>query len=431
MPAGKKREVRAAQYEDLHSEKQRRKLRKPWWSVVGPGIVSGASDNDPTTVATLAIVGATTTYGLGWLVILVIPMLAVVQAISAAVGGVCRKGLEDVLAHRYGKAAAWIALVSLLSVNVLTLVADIEGGAAALGLLTGGIDFRFFVVPIAVFAAVMLIFLNYERVQRVMLVLPMLFLAYVVAAVMAHPNWHDVFAHSIVPHLENTKAYAQGAIALLGTTLTAYAYVWETIEMAEERPPLRRLGLVQVDATLGVIVAGLSFWFIVIATGATLGVHHKEVQTAQDAAQSLAPIAGRWASIIFGAGLLGSSLIAVPILAATSAFVVAELFGWRAGISKTFWQAKRFFITLTVILAVAALLGLIGINPIKLLFVSSIAGGLATPVTLFLMLLVASNRTIMGKYRPKPPLLIAGWAVFAIVGGAAAFFLFQTFSGHA
>jgi Mn2+/Fe2+ NRAMP family transporter len=429
VPA-KYNEASTSAYEDVHNRKQRKKLRKPWWTFVGPGIVSGASDNDPTTVASLSVIGSTTVYGLGWLVLLVIPMLAVVQAISAAVGGVCREGLEDILARHYRRVSAWIALIAILAVNVVTLVADLQGGAAALGLLTGGVDLRFFVMPLAGLSAVMLIFLDYRRIQRVLLVLPLLFLTYAIAAIVAHPNWHDVIMHSLIPHLENNAAYSQGAIALLGTTLTAYAYVWETIELSEERPPLRRLGLVQVDATLGTIVAGISFWFIVVATGATLGIHHKNIATAQDAALALAPFAGKWASIVFGVGLLGSALIAVPVLAATSAYVVAELFGWRAGISKTFWQAPRFFGTLTVILVGSGLLGMLGTDPIKLLFIASIAGGLATPITLFLMMLVAGNKNIMGKYRPRPGLLIAGWSVFAIVSLAAGFYLYQTFTGQ-
>ena len=134
-----------------------------------------------------------------------------------------------------------------------------------------------------------------------------------------------------------------GAIALLGTTLTAYAYVWQTIEMSEESTPLSRLGLVQVDATLGTIIAGATFWFIVIATGATLGVHHKTVQTAQDAADALTPFAGHWAKLLFGIGVLASALIAIPVIGATSAYVASEMFGWGGGIDKKFWHAKASY----------------------------------------------------------------------------------------
>jgi Mn2+/Fe2+ NRAMP family transporter len=402
---------------------------KPWWRQLGPGIVSGASDNDPTTVASLSVIGATTTYALGWLVILVVPMLAIVQAISSEIGAVCREGLEDILKKHYGRWASWSALVALLAVNWLTLVADIEAGGAGASLIFGNLDFRWFVIPIAAFCITIVIALDYERVQHILVVIPLVFLGYIIAGILAHPNWHDVLVNSFVPHIVKGAAFAQGAIALLGTTLTAYAYVWEEIEISEERPPLRRLGLVQVDATLGTIIAGLSFWFIIIATGATLGVHHHQVQTAQDAALGLQPFAGRWAPILFGLGLLGSSLIAVPVLAATTAYVVAELFGWRRGISKHFGQAPRFFLVFSSVVVTAVIAALFGLSPIKLLFASSIAGGLATPVTLFLMMLVASNNDIMRRHAPPLWLRIAGWAVFAVVTSAAGLFLIQTFTG--
>lgn len=401
----------------------------PWWRSIGPGIISGASDNDPTTVASLAVIGSTTTYALGWLVILVIPMLAVVQAISSTVGAVTRKGLERVLRERYGPAVALLALVTVLAVNVLTLAADLEGGGAAVQVLTG-LDYRWFAIPIAALAAAALIFGNFAKVQRILVYLPLVFLAYVAAAFLAHPNWHDVILASLVPHLQYNKDFAAGAIALLGTTLTAYAYVWQTIEIAEEKPPLSRLGLVQVDAVLGVVIAGATFWFIVIATGATLGIHHKAVETAQQAASALAPVAGRWASLIFGIGLLGSTLIAVPVLGATCAYVTSEMFGWRGSIDNTFWRAKRFYITLLVTLTVSCVIALAGVPPIKLLFASSIAGGIATPVTLGLLMAVANDRRTMSTHRPKLISLVAGWAVFAVVTLATGFYLYQTFTAH-
>src|ERR1700680_439091 len=159
-----------------------------------------------------------------------------------------------------------------------------------------------------------------------------------------------------------------GALALLGTTLTAYAYVWETIEVAEERPPLRRLGLVQVDAALGLVVAGLAFWCILIATGATLGVHHRTVETADEAAQALAPIAGRYASLVFGVGLLGSALVAIPVIAGTSAYVAAEMFGWRRSLDASFDHARAFYLTLSACVALAVAVGFAGVRPITLLF---------------------------------------------------------------
>jgi Mn2+/Fe2+ NRAMP family transporter len=171
------------------------KQPKSWWKVLGPGIVSGASDNDPTTVASLAVIGSTTTYGLSWLVLLVIPMLSVVQAISAQVGLVTNTGLECVVRKRYGKGWAFLALASVLIVNLLTLAADLEGGGAALSLLTN-VDYRWFIIPLAASAGYMLIRGNYKEIQRALVYLPLIFLSYVAAAFLAHPNWSDVLIHS-------------------------------------------------------------------------------------------------------------------------------------------------------------------------------------------------------------------------------------------
>lgn len=392
--------------------------------MLGPGIVSGASDNDPTTVATLAVVGSTTVYALGWLVLLIIPMLAVVQAISGRVGAVCGEGLETILKNRYGRRAAFVVLLAVFVVDQLTLAADLEGGGAALQLFSGW-DYRWFVVPLAAATAATLTFANYHIVRRFLVYVPMVFLAYAAAAVLAHPDWHDVLRNSFIPHVKLNKQIASGAIALLGTTLTAYAYVWETIEMSEERPKLIHLGLVQADAALGTVIAGISFWFIAVATGATLGVAHHPVETVQDAAQALTPLAGRWSSLLFGIGLFGSALVALPVLAGTSAYVVAEMFGWRKGIDARFQQAPFFYTVVVATLAIGAGVAFLGIPPVQLLFTGSIAGGLATPITLFFVLIAARNRDLMGSFRMPAWLMAAGWCVFAIVTAAALFYLSQ------
>jgi Mn2+/Fe2+ NRAMP family transporter len=396
---------------------------------LGPGIISGASDNDPSTVATLAVIGASTVYGLAWLVVLVIPMLAVVQAIAARVGAVSKKGLEDCIAGFYGRAWALLVLIAVLAVNVLTLAADLAGGSAALHLLFH-VDYRWFVVPFAVAVGALLVFGRYEQTSRWLRLIPLIFLAYIAAAFFAHPDWGAVVRASIVPHLEFSQAYVSGAIALLGTTLTSYAYVWETVEVARERPPLRRLGLVQAEAVLGTVVAGITFWFIVVATGATLGAHHHEVQTAEDAAAALAPIAGPYASILFAVGLLGSALLAVPVIAGTSAYVVAETFGWRRSLDASFARAPRFYAALLISLVAGAALALVGIAPIALLFTSSIAGGIATPLTLVFLMLLAARRDVMRRHLVGPWLRLAGWVVTAVVTASAVAYLVQVALGR-
>jgi Mn2+/Fe2+ NRAMP family transporter len=387
--------------------------------------VAGASDNDPTTVATLAVIGSTTVYGLGWLTLLVIPMLAVIQAIAAQVGAVSKHGLEDCVRENYGRFWAFAALACLLAVNVLTLAADLEGGGAALAMLTH-VGYQWWVVPLGALTALLLIFGNYHAIERILRYVALLFLTYAGAAFLARPDWHAVLLGSFVPHFTFQPEYVAGALALLGTTLTAYAYVWETIEQSEEKPPLQRLGLVQVDATLGIVVAGLTFWFILIATGATLGVHHERVETADQAAQALAPIAGKYASLVFGIGLLSSALIAIPVIAGTCAYVAAEMFGWRRSFDARFKRAPRFYLTLIACTAVAAGIAFAGVKPMTLLFFAGIAGGIATPFTMALMLLTARNRKVMRDKQIAPWLAAAGWCVFAVVGSATLLYLGQT-----
>jgi len=294
----------------------------------------------------------------------------------------------------------------VLAVNVVTLAADLEGGGAALQIITG-IDYRWFVVPIAALAAAGLIYGRSDSITRVLKYVTIIFFTYVVTAFLARPDWLAVARGSLIPHLEHSHAYISGAIALLGTTLTSYAYVWESIETSEARPPLRRIGLVQAEAVAGIVFAGIIFWFIVVATGATLGTHHKTVATASDAAAALIPIAGRYAGVVFGVGLLGSALIAIPVLAGTSAYVMAEAFGWRRSLDATFAHATRFYYTLLGSLAIASLIALAGVPPIKLLFISGIAGGITTPFTLGLMMLVARSRKVMGDERLSAPIAIA------------------------
>lgn len=395
---------------------------------LGPGLVAGASDNDPTTVASLSVIGATTIYRLSWLVILVIPMLVIVQVISATVGVVARGGLEDVVRRRYGKAWAVLVLLLVLAVNLITLAADLEGGSAALGLLTG-LSYRWFIVPFGLGVALLLIRGNYRALERVLKYVLLVFVAYVITAFVARPHWGAVLRDTVIPHLSLSSAYIAGALALLGTTLTSYAYVWETIEEAEERQPIHRLGLVQVDAAAGMIAAGVIFWFIVIGTGATLGVHHQQVQTAQDAANALAPVAGRFASVIFGIGLLASAILALPVLAATSAYVMAEAFGWRASLDHDFGQARAFYGALIASLVVGGGITLLGVGPIQLLFASSIAGGIATPATLAIMMVTARDARVMKEHRIGRGLMSCGWLVTAVVSIAVVIFLWQTVTG--
>jgi Mn2+/Fe2+ NRAMP family transporter len=388
---------------------------------LGPGFIAGASDADPTTVASLAVVGAATGYMLSWLVVLLLPMIAVVQSIAAAVGA-CQTSIQEATRRHYGLKWACLALATVVAVSLMTLAADVEAGAESLKLLSG-IPRATFVLPFVGVVAWLLLQRSYLRVERLLSYLPFIFICYGISAVLARPDWGALARSLLVPRFEFVPAVATGALALLGTTLTSYVYYWESIEVAERGTARTQARLMKLDAARGALAPGVCFLFILVATAATLSKSHTSVQTATDAAVALQPLAGRWATALFALGLLGSAAVAVPVLAGTTAYVVAQTFGWRASLNASFSEAKAFYGVLLGALGVSAAIALLGFPPIALLYWASVAGGLATPLTLWLLLAVARNREVMGENRIGGWLLTGGGAVAAIVTASCAIFL--------
>jgi len=240
-----------------------------------------------------------------------------------------------------------------------------------------------------------------------------------------------VLHDTIAPPISFHRDYIEGALALLGTTLSSYAYVWETIEEAEEsggqsrRRRLAHLGLAEADAGVGMFLAVAIFWFILISTGATLGIKHQQVQTAQDAARALQPVAGAIASYLFAIGLLASAILAVPVLAASSAYIVGEEFDWRCGLSERVRHAPRFYAVLLGTVVVGVVIAYLGISPIQLLYWSSIAGGLGTPISLVFLLKIARDHRLMGEETTGRVVAAVGWLTTALVTAISLYFLYQ------
>lgn len=351
---------------------------------------------------------------MAWLVVLLLPMLAVVQAIAAYVAAVSQMSLQQAIVLRYGRTPAILAAFSIAIIGVLTLGADVQAGAEALTLLTG-VPFYLFVLPLVATIGWMLATKSYLKIERSLAWLTLIFLCYVASAAYARPDWGAVLRAILVPHFELSRVFFTGAIALLGTTLTSYVYFWESIEVAERRPDQSRVRAVELDAAVGMLVAGSSFLFILVATAATLGKQHVTVQTAAEAAAALRPLAGAWDQWLFAIGLLASAAIAIPVIAATNGYVVAQTFGARAGLASEPREARLFYGVIFVTLTAGACLAMLPIPTMLLLYWVSIAAGLATPVTLALTMLVARNATTMRGAPISGPLAVAGWAVTAIV----------------
>jgi Mn2+/Fe2+ NRAMP family transporter len=267
---------------------------------IGPELISGASDNDPTNVGTAAAVGAASAYQLAWLALLVAPLLGVVQTIAAHIGSVTHNDLQTLTLNRFGRRVAAALLVSVVIVNAVTIAADLQAGAAGIGLLAD-VDSRWLVVPLGLALVGLLLVGKYGQVVGVLRYLLLGFLAFGVAAFLAHPDWSRVLRSSLVPTLSLRPDVVAGGLALLGTTLTSYVYVWETIGWGLEEAPDattadQRLARAKIGAVIGAVFTAVILWFMLVASAATLGQRHQTVTSAQDAAQALRPLASSLAA---------------------------------------------------------------------------------------------------------------------------------------
>jgi Mn2+/Fe2+ NRAMP family transporter len=388
---------------------------------IGPELISGASDNDPTNVGTAAAVGAATGYQLAWVALLVAPLLGVVQTIAAHVGSVARNDLQALTLKRYGRRVAAILLLSVVVVNMVTIAADLQAGAVGVGLLAD-VDSRWLVLPLGLTLVALLLIGRYDEVVAVLRYLLLGFLAFAAAAYLAHPDWALLVRSSLLPTLSLHRDMIAGGLALVGTTLTSYVYVWETIERGVEEPSDANdkdgvLARARLGAVIAAVFTALILWFMLVASAATLGREHRTVASAQDAALALRPLAGPLAENIFAVGLVVSAVVALPVLMATTAHVVGAQFDWRRGLSERVSHAGGFYGVLIASVGLAVAVTLANVSVIDMLVAASVIGGLGTPIGIVLLVLLGRDHNVMGTAVISARLAIAGWAVAAIVGG--------------
>jgi Mn2+/Fe2+ NRAMP family transporter len=381
---------------------------------VGPGVITGGADNDPAGIATYSIVGATAGFAMNWLLLLSTPMLVVVQRISAKVGNVTKSDLATLLRTTYGARVATPAVLLMVVANVITMGADLLAMAAALQLMTG-VKFVFWVIPLAVAMACLTIFADYKVLAKYLLWLGAIFATYILAAFLARPDWGDVIRSTFIPHVTFTPAYLLGSVALLGTTITPYLFFWQASTEVEERRGVQGTALRNIDVTAGMIWSNLIAFFIIVSTGAVLFTHHAVIKSAADAAHALEPFAGRYASVLFAVGIIGAGLVAIPVLAASAAFGVAGLAGWRRGLGRHARNAPQFYVVIGLSFLVAMAMAISTIDPIKALFYSQVLDGVIAPVLIALMILLTSNRKLMGDYVNGLATKVIGWSAAGVM----------------
>lgn len=365
-----------------------------------PGIITGGADNDPAGISTYSIAGATTGFSQLWLMILATPMLIAVQAMCARLGDVKRKGLATILKEHFPKPLAILAVVVLVTCNTVTIGADLAGMAEATSLIFKT-NYLIWVIPFTILIWYVVIFENYRVIKTFLFWLVAVFFSYILAGILAGPDWGQVLRAIVFPSITFTPIYFMAAVGLLGTTITPYLFFWQTKEEVEEKEPLqvdlKKANREDMILAPGLIFSNLIAIFIMISTGAVL-FGKSGIRTASDAARALEPLAGQNAALLFAVGIVGAGLLAVPILATSSAYAVAELFGWRESLSAKLQKAKGFYFVISCSLLVGLALSFLKIDPIKALFYSQILAGILAPVLLILILILCNNKKIMGRY---------------------------------
>jgi NRAMP (natural resistance-associated macrophage protein)-like metal ion transporter len=403
-------------------------------TILGPGLITGASDDDPSGIATYSQAGAQFGYNLGWTLLFSWPLMCAIQEISARVGRVTGRGIAGNLKAHY-PAAVVHGLVGLLVVaNTINLGADMGAMGAALNLVVGGPTLLY----VALFGAVSIlleVFVRYSRYVSVLKWLTLSLFAYVGVALVVHTPWASVAYHLVVPHISLAPGYLTVVVAILGTTISPYLFFWQAEEEVEEvrerddAKPLERdpaaapaeFRRIRWDTYIGMGLSNTVALFIVMTTAATLHAHGiSNIQTSSDAAKALAPIAGQFASVVFALGIVGTGLLALPVLAGSAAFAMGEAFGWHVGLSRKLNRAKAFYGAMAAAMIIGGALNFFTfIAPIKALFWTAVINGVvAVPITVLIMHL-ASHKAAMGDFKLHAGLKTMGWLVTLVMAAAA------------
>jgi len=407
-----------------------------YFRTLGPGLVTGAADDDPSGITTYSVAGASLGYGMLWMALATFPLMAAVQLICARIGLVTGRGLAAAIRRHYPRPFLYVACLLLLVANVFNIAADLSGMAGVTQMLTGVPA----LVSVPVLGLVILlttIYTTYATFARSLKWLTAVLFAYVVTAFLAKPDWRQVAVATIVPRFSWDSLYMTTMVAVLGTTISPYLFFWQASHEVEEEKARGRRTLTQrrgataheladarLDVATGMFFSNLVMFFIILATGATLhAAGQTQIESARQAAEALRPLAGDGAYLLFALGLIGTGLLAVPILAGSASFAIAEVFGWRAGLDLTPRRGRRFYLVFGGAVVAGMALNLAGTNPIRMLFLSAVLNGLLAPPLLFLVMLVGNNKAIMGEHANGPWLKLFGWLATAVMFLAAiAFF---------
>jgi len=400
---------------------------------LGPGLITGAADDDPSGISTYSVAGAAFGYSFLWTALVSLPLMAAVQLMCARLGMVTGRGLGGAIRLRYPRWVLWPACLLLVVANVFNIGADLGGMADAMQMVTG-IRSYFWTPFFALLIAGLLIWTSYNLIARVFKWLTLVLFAYVITAFLARPDWAVVFHGTFVPHVEWTRSYMAVLVGILGTTISPYLFFWQAAEEVEEERKHGKATVAQRrgstdqelraakdDVFTGMLFSNLVMFFIILTTAATLHAHGvQNIETAKQAAEALRPLAGQGAYWLFTLGLIGTGMLGVPVLAGSCAYAIAEAASWKAAsLSNKPRQAQRFYLVIAAAMVVGLALDFAGLNAVKMLFWSAVVNGMLAPPLVVLVVLLTSDKRVMHGRVNSPVAKALGW-VCAVVMSAAA-----------
>jgi NRAMP (natural resistance-associated macrophage protein)-like metal ion transporter len=406
------------------------KQAKAYWHMLGPGLTTGASDDDPAGVVTYSQTGSRYGFQLLWLATLTFPFMAVVQEMCARIGLVTGRGLAANIRLHYPRWVLYTCSVLLFAANSFNIGADLGAMAQATQLLFPNFNFSLVVIVFAVLSVFMQIYFSYGQYAKYLKWLALILFSYIASSLVIGLDWKQVFYHAVVPSITWSKDQIILICAILGTTISPYLFFWQTSQEVEEQildgktsikarvseTTPKEIRKMRIDVWSGMFLSNLVMFFIIAASGATLYANGiTNIETAADAAQALKPFAGNFSYLLFVIGIIGTGLLAVPVLAGSASYALSESFGWKEGLYRKFKQAHAFYAVISVSMLVGLLSNFIGLDPIRALIYSAVANGLVAPIVLVLIVLLARNKKIMGEHAISKFTQGLGWLIVSIM----------------
>ncbi len=406
------------------------KAAKSYWKILGPGLITGAADDDPSGIATYSQAGASTGFSLLWLSLFSFPLMGIVQEMCARIGMVTGVGLAANIKKFYSKKVLYICTTLLLFANVFNIGADLGAMAKGVQLILPQMPFVFLIFVFAIFSLILQIFVSYKDYAKYLKYLTFILFSYVVSALSVSVNWSEVFHSTVIPQLHFSKDMLILVCAILGTTISPYLFFWQSSQEVEEQIlhgektveerrnniSLQDIKNMRIDVWSGMFVSNLIMFFIIVACAATLfsnGITN--INSASDAAIALRPFAGNFAFFLFALGILGTGLLAIPVLAGSASYALSEAFGWKTGLYRKLKNATSFYGVIILAVVLGIVLNFVGLDPIQMLIYSAVLNGIISPVMIFFILQLSGNEGVMGNFKNRRLGNTLGWATFILI----------------